>query len=131
MALEFKPVAIKRIDKPEIVQYMARLVSGGEIDMYGLAKMISRGSTFTEADCIGVLHALQHAILQELCIGKSVKLDRLGIFRLSIKSTASKTPEAVSVRNVTKVTTVFKPSKEFAHLVNNTDLVKQSKRKRK
>jgi predicted histone-like DNA-binding protein len=131
MGLEFKPIAIKRIDKPDVVQYMPRLVGSGESDIYELAKIISTGSTFTEADCIGVLHALQQAILQELCMGKSIKLDRIGTLRLSIKSTAAATPEAVTVRNITKVNTIFKPSKEFTQMVNRMDISKQIKRKRK
>lgn len=80
---------------------------------YGLdeiAKQISKQSTLSEIDVHGVLFALVNEITEKVSQGNIVQLDRLGTFKLTLKSNYQESPEDVKPACITGSRLVFLPS---------------------
>jgi predicted histone-like DNA-binding protein len=85
-------VELKPIERPNPQdraadnKFYAQAIATGVTDLERLAYLVSNQSTVREADCVGVLTALLHNMLDELKQGKIVKLDKLGSFQIGVNS---------------------------------------------
>jgi hypothetical protein len=52
-------------------------------------------------------------------------LGHLGAFQISVKGTASETPEAVSAKNVTSASVIFRSGKKFKTMLANLKFVRK------
>lgn len=122
MAILFTPVGIKNpTDSEASMRYYPRAVQSGEIDMDALSEKISLSTTLTEADCQAVIYALVHTISDELQQGKIVRLGHLGSFQISIKGTASATPEKVNSENINSASIIYRPGKRFKDMLRKLE----------
>jgi predicted histone-like DNA-binding protein len=67
-------------------KYYAQAVANGYVDLERLAYLVSNQCTVREADCLAVLNALQHNVMDELRQGKVVQLGSLGNFQVGVRS---------------------------------------------
>src|SRR5690606_20635090 len=81
----------------------------GIIGLERLAYLISNQSTVREPDCLAVLSALIHNMLDELGQGRVVQLGNLGNFQVGVRSEGSETQEEVTITNVKSAHINFRP----------------------
>ncbi|MEI6142860.1 MAG: hypothetical protein WCP85_26525 [Mariniphaga sp.] len=62
---------------------------------------------------------------KELNVGKIIRLGQLGAFQISVKGTASTTPEAVSAKNATKASMILRPGKKFKAMLQKLQFIKK------
>ena len=92
-------------------RFYAQAVADGFVNLERLAYLISNQSTVREPDCLAVLNALQHNMLDELGQGRVVQLGTLGNFQIGVRSNGSDTAEEVSVTNVRSAHINYRPGK--------------------
>lgn len=127
MSAKYNVVARGNPQNPEAPKkYYASFTSSGKITIRQLAEQIANISTVSSIDTLAVLEAFLQVLPKELANGNIVNLGEFGSFRLTIKSEGSETPEAVTVHNITRVTSQFRPSKEFKKVIENTEFKKAS-----
>lgn len=103
------------------LRYFPRAVQSGVIDLDQLTEQISTSTTLTETDCQAVVYSLVHHISQALQNGNIVRLGHLGSFQISVKGTASDTPEEVSTKNISSASIVYRPGPRFKKLLKNLE----------
>lgn len=92
-------------------KWHARTVSNGVSTIDDLADAIQESTSFTRGDVRGIVMALIDEIGFQLANGKTVALDGLGRFHLTVESIPSTTPEDFSLRkNVKGIKCKFVPS---------------------
>ena len=106
--------------------YYPKVTKTGEIDLDEISEKIAYSSSLTQADCYAVIISMVAAVAQELEDGKIVRMGNLGAFQISVKGTASPTPEAVSPKNVKSASVIFRPGKKFKTMLKNLKFVKKS-----
>lgn len=99
-------------------KYYAQAVATGKTDLERLAYLVANQSTVREGDCYAVILSLIHNIVDELNQGRIVKLDKLGTFNISVSSSASDTPEAVSANSIKDVRIRFRPDQRIKNSLN-------------
>tara|TARA_R110001606_G_scaffold97235_3_gene214896 strand:- start:21714 stop:22106 length:393 start_codon:yes stop_codon:yes gene_type:complete len=99
-------------------KFYAQVVSTGKTDLERLAYLVANQSTVREGDCYAVILSLIHNIVDELNQGRIVKLDKLGTFNISVSSSASDSPEAVSVNSIKDVRIRFRPDQRIKNALN-------------
>lgn len=92
-------------------KFYVQAVANGFVDLERLAYLISNQSTVREPDCLAVLNALQHNMLDELAQGKVVQLGTLGNFQVGVRSDGSDVAEEVSATNVRSAHINYRPGK--------------------
>jgi len=100
-------------------KFYAQAIGDGQIDLDGLAEMISYQCTVTESDCYAVLISLEKNIINELQQGRIVKIGRLGNFQIGISSEGKNTPEEVSANDITKTRVLFRPGKRMRRILSD------------
>jgi predicted histone-like DNA-binding protein len=105
--------------------YYPKVTKTGEVDLEELSEQIAYESSLTQSDCYAVIISLVAAVSKELDAGKIVRLGHLGAFQISVKGTASATPEAVSPKNVKSASVIFRPGKKFQAMLKNLKFIRK------
>lgn len=105
--------------------YYPKAIKSGEIDLDELSEQIAYGSTLTQADCYAVIISLVATVSKELGAGKIVRLGQLGAFQVSVKGTASSSPQAVVPKNVKSASILFRPGKRFKAMLKELTFIKK------
>ena len=105
--------------------YYPRAIKSGEIDLEKLSEQIAYGSSLAQADCYAVIISLVATVSQELSDGKIVRLGQLGAFQISVKGTASPTPQTVTSKSVTSASILFRPGKKFKAMLKDLTFIKK------
>ena len=79
----------------------------------------------TQADCYAVIISLVATVSRELDAGKIVRLGNLGAFQISVKGTASATPEEVTPKNVRSASVIFRSGKKFKMMLKGLQFVRK------
>ena len=90
-------------------RYYLQAVKNGKCGLERLAYLISNQSTVREPDCLAVLQAFVHNMLDELAQGRVVQLGALGNFQVSVSSEPSDTPEEVNLSKIKRVSLNYRP----------------------
>ena len=85
----------------------------GKITINDIAKEIAEYCTVTRPDILAVLDALQTRIAEHLRRGETLRFDKLGCFRPTMKSGGAATAAAWNPAMVKKVNVVFRPNNEI------------------
>ncbi|MDT0295760.1 HU family DNA-binding protein [Mesonia ostreae] len=112
--IKVKTIARKNpqdLQAPE--QFYLHAVKDGVVDFERLAYLISNQSTVREADCLAVLNALQHNMMDELAQGRVVQLGSLGNFQVGIRCEGSSLPEEVNASKVRSAHINYRPGKRL------------------
>ncbi len=98
-------------------QYYAHAVADGFVDLERLAFLVSNQCTVREADCLAVLNALQHNVMDELSQGRVVQLGNLGNFQVGVRSNPSEQLGEVSPTNVRSAHINYRPGKRIKNML--------------
>ena len=119
MAYKYSVVARKNPSDPESAfKYYPHPLSSGQSGFKALAKKIQKYTGQSFADVTGVLAALEDILPEEIKAGLIIRLGGIGSFYPSYKTTGEDTPEAVSSRNIEKVSIRFRSEKNFLEQIN-------------
>ena len=106
--------------------YYPKVTKTGEIDLDEISEQISYSSSLTQADCYAVIISMVATVSRELEAGRIVRLGHLGAFQISVKGTASETPETVSPKNIKSASVIFRPGKKFKAMLKDLKFVRKS-----
>ena len=106
--------------------YYPKVTKNGEIDLEEISEQIAYSSSLTQADCYAVIISMVATVSRELEAGKIVRLGHLGAFQISVKGTASATPESVTPKNVKSASVIFRPGKWFKGMLKGLKFVRKS-----
>ena len=125
MPVNFKAVAKGNPGNPAAPKkYYAQAVSGGEVSLRQLAKMISEVATVKTADNMAVLEGLLNVMPMVLGDGKIVRLGDFGSFSVSVSGDGAPTADALTAVNIRKKTVKFRAAKEFGFAIEQFQLKK-------
>ena len=117
-----KPIGRKNPqDNAAPERYYAHAVADGFVDLERLAYLVSNQCTVREADCLAVLNALQHNVMDELARGSVVQLGNLGNFQVGVRSNPSDVLEEVTPANVRSAHINFRPGKRIKKMLSSLD----------
>ena len=102
-------------------RYYLQAVKSGNCDLERLAYLISNQSTVRESDCLAVLHAFVHNMLDELAQGRVVELGSLGNFQVGVRSEGSDMPEDVNVSKIKRVSLKYRPGRRVRKRLNTME----------
>ncbi len=102
-------------------RYYLQAVKNGNTNLERLAYLISNQSTVREPDCLAVLHAFVHNMLDELSQGRVVQLGILGSFQIGVNSEGSDVPEEVNQSNVKRIKLNYRPGSRIQKRINQLD----------
>lgn len=114
-------------DMIQLIPYKREIYSHGErktvhalklnpvhpMDFDVLSKLIAERTTLTEYEVEFVLSELQTVMIENLELGRGVKLGRLGTFEPSLKAEAVENEQDLNLSTVKKVNIIYKPSLEI------------------
>ena len=99
-------------------KFYAQLKASGKTDLERLAFLVSNQSTVREGDCYAVILSLIHNIIDELKQGRTVKLDKLGTFKLSVRSEGATTIAEVTQNSIKSLHVHFLADKRLKNNLN-------------
>jgi predicted histone-like DNA-binding protein len=82
----------------------------GAVDLYDLAKQITKYSSLSLGDVSNVLENMIDAVSLFLLMGRGVRIGRLGTLRIILKSDGVDTPEEFNCHLINHVKLHFTPS---------------------
>ena len=86
------------------------------------AKHIStHGCVYSRADISAILYMAVDCMREQLLEGKKIRLGDLGDFSVMISSTGAESADKFTAQNITGVTVVWDPGKEFKTLTNDAE----------
>ena len=85
----------------------------GYVDTDQICQDILELSSLSPGDVRSVLENLNLVIQKRMDAGYSVRLDKLGSFRTSVKSVGAETPEQLTARSASQVRLIFSPAPQL------------------
>ncbi|MGL5920020.1 MAG: HU family DNA-binding protein [Bacteroidales bacterium] len=129
MAIQYSVIEkINPLDREAPKKYYANAVKRGSMGLDGLAERIADATTASKADTVLVLMALSTQLQQLLSEGYSIKLDGLGIFRITLNGIGADTLEEYGPHLIRKPYIRFLPDMVLKQRVERTSLEKMSAR---
>ncbi len=98
-------------------KFYAQAIATGFVDLERLAYLVSNQCTVREADCLAVLNALQHNVMDELAQGRVVQLGTLGNFQIGVRSEGATESDLLNQSHVRSAHVNFRPGKRFRKLL--------------
>ena len=99
-------------------KFYAQLKASGKTDLERLAYLVSNQSTVREGDCYAVILSVIHNVIDELKQGRTVKLDKLGTFKLSVRSEGANTKGELTQTNIKSLHVHFIADKRLKNNLN-------------
>lgn len=98
------------LDKDQNPKYYAQMENEGVADLYSLMKQITKYSSLSLGDVLNVLENMIDAASLFLLMGRGVRVGRLGMLRIILKSEGVDTPEEFNYNLIHRVKLQFTPS---------------------
>ncbi len=108
-------------DKAADAKYYAHAISTGKVDFERLAYLVSNQCTVRVPDCLAVLRALEHNMMDELEQGKIVQFGDLGNFQIGVRSEGKENVEDVSAQSISSAHMNFRPAKRLRKMLKTLD----------
>ena len=108
-------------DSTAVAKYYAHAISTGKVDFERLAYLVSHQCTVRVSDCLAVLRALEHNMMDELEQGRVVKFGDLGNFQIGVRSEGQEKLDDVSAHSVTSAHMNFRPAKRLRKMLKSLD----------
>ena len=99
-------------------KFYAQIKTSGKTDLERLAYLVSNQSTVREGDCYAVILSLIHNVIDELKQGRTVKLDKLGTFKLSVRSEGANTKGELTLNSIKSLHVHFIADKRLKNNLN-------------
>lgn len=113
-------------DRTAPKKFYANAVARGSMNIDGLAERIAGASTASKGDILLVLTALGQQLQQLMAEGYSVKVDGLGIFRVTVNGIGADTVEEFNTGLIRKFYIRFRPEVGLIERVNRAPLQRVS-----
>jgi predicted histone-like DNA-binding protein len=127
MSVKYK--AIERVNPMDLTlkrKFYAALKSGDKVTFEELADLISKVSGLNYGEVLGALGSFLEIIEIQLRHGRSVHLNTLGTFFLTLNSEGTDTAEELTSDNIVGAKIRFRPGKRLKKLIKTLDFVKVS-----
>ena len=98
------------LDRNQNPKYYAHMENEGVVDLYELSKQITRYSSLSLGDVLNVLENMIDAVSLFLLMGRGVRIGRLGMLRIVLKSDGVDTPENFNCNLINRVKLQFTPN---------------------
>jgi predicted histone-like DNA-binding protein len=120
--LELKGIARKNPqDVAAAPKYYAYAITTGMIDFERLAYLVSNQCTVRVSDCLAVLRALEHNMMDELEQGRTVQFGDLGLFHIGVRGEGKATLEEVNSASVQGAHMNFRPAKRLRKMLKGLE----------
>ena len=101
------------LDRSQNPKYFAHMENEGVVDLYELANQITKYSSLSLGDVLNVLENMVDASTLFLLMGRGVRLGRLGMFRVMLKSSGVESPNQFNCNLINGQRLIFTPSSHF------------------
>lgn len=108
-------------DDTAVAKYYAHAIGTGKVDFERLAYLVSNQCTVRVSDCLAVLRAMEHNLMDELQQGKIVQFGDVGNFQIGVRSEGETLQESVSGNSVTSAHLNFRPAKRLRKMLKTLD----------
>lgn len=98
----------------------------GMVNTERLSEEISHATTLTETDVNAVLIALVSQIMTHIESGYKIKLDNLGIFKLSFSGDGKENPSDVTARDIRDIHILFTPESKLKRAIKKFSFTKKN-----
>lgn len=98
---------------PPETKYYPCAIHQDEDDLDSLSDIVASQSSFSKADCYGVIIGLTKAIGDSLSEGRIVRIDNLGTFQITLKGLPADSPDDLGKANIKEANIVYKPSRKM------------------
>jgi len=98
------------LEKNQSKKYYALAENEGVADLYELAAQVTKYSSLSAGDVLNVLENMVDAASLYLLTGRGVRLGRLGMLRIILKSDGVAKPEEFSCKLIRRVKLKFTPN---------------------
>ena len=102
-------------------KFYAHAISTGKVDFERLAYLVSNQCTVRVSECLAVLRAMEHNMMDELEQGKVVQFGDLGNFQIGVRSEGRAFKEEVNSTTVTSAHLNFRPGKRLRKMLKVLD----------
>jgi predicted histone-like DNA-binding protein len=102
-------------------KFYAHAIATGKVDFERLAYLVSNQCTVRIADCLAVLRALEHNMMDELEQGKVVQFGDLGNFQIGVRSEGQILEDEVNAHSVKSAHLNFRPAKRLRKMLKGLD----------
>jgi len=117
---KLQPISGAAKKEQEAVRYRAVLESKGSLGTDEIAQAVEKSCSATHSDVLGVLNALADVAGQALSTGKSVHLDGLGVFSLSLTSSTITDYNTPVTRNLSVKRVAFRADRSLIKQVRES-----------
>lgn len=117
--MKYKLVEKANPQKREEKKWYANAVNQGTVSQREIAKNIADKSSLTVGDIANVIENLLEEMPKALVQGKSVHLEGLGTFRLSLSSEGADTEQGFTVGMIKGAKIIFTPSVEIKKILES------------
>jgi len=125
MTVLYKASAVKsNFDPSGKTRYIARPCKRKNVDVYYISEIISRRSTLSVIDIVGVVQSMAELIPELLLENKTVQLEPFGTFSPSFKSDVEDDPNNITLRSIKEARIQFRPDKRLKSKLKNVELKK-------
>lgn len=111
--MKYKLVQKANPQNREKKKWYANSVNQGSVSQHKMAQIIASKSSLTQGDVLNVIQNLLEEMPKILMDGKSINLEGLGSFRLTIASEGTETEKDFSTSSIKGVKVVFTPSMQI------------------
>ena len=123
--MKYKLIQRRNPQKPDEPQKLyASPVNQGTVQQRQIAEDIVALSSLSRGDVSNVIDNLLDTVPKYLLMGKSVKLNGLGTFRLLFSSKGADTPEQFNANMISDMKVVFPPSQELKTAIKKVKVAK-------
>lgn len=116
---------INPLDRTAEPKYYAAPKYGEEVDIRMLAEDISKSCTLTPADIRAVIESLIDRMPFYLKNSNKIRLDGLGIFKLSFSSEGKEKSEDVTAKDIKNLKVIFTPNNELRNALQDITFTKK------
>lgn len=129
MSIKFKPTPKK---DPRNLQgsplYYATAVSSGKTGIDKLAGSVSASSTLSRADIHAAIVALVDEIQEELSSGRTVSIEGLGTFSISLRSNGMESPDKLTAHQIREAKINYRPAPRLRDMLKKLEFHKDKKK---
>lgn len=120
--IEIKSISRKNPqDETAVPKFYAHAIATGKVDFERLAYLVSNQCTVRVSDCLAVLRAMEHNMIDELGQGKVVQFGDLGNFQIGVRSDGKELTEQVTGNSITSAHLNFRPAKRLRKMLKSLD----------
>ena len=121
MPIEYKTIERSNPQDRTKKKFYATAQKTGDTRMDELCDEIVQISALSKSDVYGVLYALLEVLPRHLGNGRSVHLEGLGSFRVSLRSNAEDSEDDVDMHSIKGARLLFTISKDLKKLLNDLE----------